>query len=69
MAHNFNIKAAIKAIVELQLNISLLFILCTNSKSIYKCFVKLRTTQEKKLIINIIYLRQSYKRRKIAEVK
>ena len=69
MAHGFDISTTIKAIVELQFNISLLLILCTNSKLIYKCLVKLGTTQEKRLIINIMCLRQLYKRRKIAEVK
>ena len=69
MAHSFNISTAIKAIIELQLNISLPLILCTNSKSIYECLVKLRTIQEKKLIINIICLRQLYERREIAKVK
>ena len=69
MAHSFNISATIKAIVKLQLNISLLLILCTDSKLIYKYLIKLKTIQEKKLIINIIYLRQLYKRREIAKVK
>ena len=69
MVYSFNIGAAIKATIELQLGIKLPLILCTDSKSIYDCLVKLGTTQEKRLIINIIYLRQSYKRREIAEVK
>jgi hypothetical protein len=69
MVYSFDISIAIKATVELQLNISLLFILCNDSKLIYKCFIKLRTTQEKRLIIDIICLRQLYKRRKIAKVK
>ena len=69
MAHSFNISAIIKAMVKLQLNISLPLILCTNSKLIYKCLIKLGTTQEKKFMINIIYLRQLYKRREIAKVK
>ncbi len=69
MAYSFNIGAIIKATVELQFNINLLLILYTNSKLIYKCLVKLGTTQEKRLIINVICLRQLYKRREIAEVK
>ena len=69
MAHSFNISTAIKAIVELQLNISLLLILCTDFKSIYKCLIKLGTTQEKRLIINVICLHQLYKRCEIAKVK
>ena len=50
-------------------NISLPLILCTNSKLIYKCLIKLGTTQEKRLIINIICLCQLYKKRKIAKIK
>jgi len=69
MAYSFNISTAIKATVKLQLNISLPLILYTNLKLIYKCLIKLGTTQEKRLIINIIYLRQLYKRREIAKVK
>ena len=69
MAYSFNINTTIKAIIKLQLNISLPLILYTNSKSIYECLIKLKTTQEKRLKINIICLHQSYKRRKIAKVK
>jgi hypothetical protein len=37
-------------------------IVYTDSYSLYKCLVKLSTTKEKRLIINIMALRQSYKR-------
>ena len=56
MAYSFNIGTIIKAIVELQLNISLLLILCTDFKLIYKCLIKLKTIQEKRLMIDIICL-------------
>ena len=69
MAHSFDIGAVIKATVKLQLNISLLLILCTDFKSIYKCLIKLGTIQEKRLMINIMYLHQLYKRCEIAKVK
>ena len=69
MAYSFNISTAIKTTVKLQLNINLLLILYTDSKLIYKCLIKLGTTQKKRLIINIIYLRQLYKKHKIAKVK
>ena len=69
MVYGFDISTVIKAIVKLQLNISLPLILCINFKLIYKCLIKLRTTQEKRLIINVICLRQLYKRYKIAKVK
>jgi hypothetical protein len=51
------------------LGIDLLLVLCTNSKLLYKCLVKLGITQEKRLIIDIMCLRQAYKRKEIAEVK
>ena len=69
MAYSFNIGAAIKATIKLQLNISLPLILCTDSMLIYKCLIKLGTTQEKRLMIDVMCLRQSYERREIAEVK
>ena len=43
-------------------------ILCTDSKSLFECLVKLGTTQEKRLMIDILSLLQSYKRREISEV-
>ena len=51
------------------LRIDLLLVLCTNSKLLYECLVKLGTTQEKRLIIDIICLRQAYERKEIVEVK
>jgi len=43
-------------------------IVCTDSYSLYKCLVKLGTTKEKRLIIDIMALRQSYKRRELFEI-
>jgi hypothetical protein len=51
------------------LGIDLPLVVCTNSKSLYKCLVKLSTTQEKQLMIDVMCLRQAYERREIAEVK
>jgi hypothetical protein len=44
-------------------------IVCTDSYSLYECLVKLGTTKEKRLMIDIMALRQSYERREIAEIR
>ena len=44
-------------------------IVCTDSYSLYECLVKLRTIKEKRLMINIMALRQSYERRELTEVQ
>ena len=69
MAHGFDIGAAIKSTIEAILRIQLPLILCTDSKSLYDCLVKLGTTSEKRLMVDIMCLRQSYERREITEVK
>jgi hypothetical protein len=62
------INSIIRMIIQ-QLDIPLsLIIMCTDSYSLYKCLIKLRTTKEKRLIINIIALRQLYKRRELTKV-
>jgi len=43
-------------------------IVCTNSYSLYKCLVKLGTIKEKRLIINIMVLWQSYKRQELFKI-
>ena len=69
VAHGFDVGAAIKGAIENIMKIkNLLLVLCTDSKSLYECLVKLGTTQEKRLMIDIMCLRQSYERREIAEV-
>jgi len=69
MAHGFDHGAVIKATIEKILQISLPLILCTDSKSLYDCLVKLGTTQEKRLMVDLMCLRQSYERRLITEIK
>jgi hypothetical protein len=44
-------------------------VVCTNLYLLYECLVKLGTTQEKRLMIDIIALQQLYERRKITEIR
>ena len=44
-------------------------IVCTDSHSLYECLVKLGTTKEKRLMIDIMALRQSYERRELFEIR
>ena len=70
MAHRFDITAIIKTTIERILQLEQLPItLCTDSKSLYDCLVKLGITQEKQLIVDLMCLWQSYERREIAEIK
>jgi hypothetical protein len=70
MVPGFDIGAAIKTTIEKILRLGQLPItLCTDSKSLYDCLVKLGTIQEKRLMVDLMCLRQSYERREIAEVK
>ena len=69
MVNGFDIGGAIKETIEKIMRIdNLPLILCTDSKSLFECLVKLGTTQEKHLMIDILSLRQSYERREISEV-
>ena len=44
-------------------------VVCTDSYSLYECLVKLGTTKEKRLMIDIMALRQSYERRELFEIR
>jgi hypothetical protein len=69
MVNGFDIGGAIKETIEKIMRINnLLLILCMDSKSLFECLVKLGTTQEKRLMIDILSLRQSYERREISKV-
>jgi hypothetical protein len=63
------INTTIKMITE-QLGFShTSIIVCTDSYSLYECLVKLGATKEKRLMIDIMALRQSYERREIMEIR
>lgn len=69
MAHGFDIAATVKSTLDKALNINIPLVLCTDSKSLYDCLVRLGTTQEKRLMVDVMCIRQAYERRQITEVK
>jgi hypothetical protein len=70
MTNEFDADSVIKSIIQRILNIfSLSMILLTDSRSLYDCLVKLDTTSEKRLMIDLMCLRQLYERRKITKIR
>jgi hypothetical protein len=69
MINDFDVEAVIKSIIERMLHISLSLISLTDSKSLFDCLIKLETTSEKRLMIDLMCLKQSYERREIAEIR
>jgi len=65
MVGRINMAIAIGIILKMitnQLELPVIpIIMCTNLYSFYKCLVKLSTTKEKRLIIDIMAFWQSYK--------
>ena len=69
MVYRFDMAHLIKTTLNLILNKDIPLVVYINSKSLYNCLVKLGTTQEKRLIIDVMCIREAYKRREIAQVK
>ena len=69
MTHGFDIEAVIKSTLAKILGAAIPLILYTDSKSWFKCLIKLDTTQEKQLIVDVMSLSQLYERQEITEVK
>ena len=44
-------------------------IVCTDSYSLYECLVKLGSTMEKRLMIDVMMMRQMYEQREIEEIR
>lgn len=57
MIYGFDVGAKIKSTTEEIFDIRLLpMIVCTDSKSLYDCLVKLGSTQEKRLMVDLMCL-------------
>lgn len=60
---------SVRIVVQINHILSLLMILLIDSRSLYDCLVKMGTTSEKRLMIDLMCLRQSYERREITEIR
>ncbi len=69
MVHDFDVDSVLKATLTKMLDVLISLILITDFKSLYDCLIRLDITVEKRLMIDVMTLRQSYKRREIIEVK
>lgn len=68
MTLGFDVGAVIKLTFQCILKREIPLVLCTDSHSLYECLVKLGSTSEKRLMIDIMCIRQSYERREIAQI-
>jgi hypothetical protein len=63
------IAATLKIITDQRNLPEIPIIFYTDSKSLYECIMKLGITKEKRLIINIIAIRQAYKKKELFEIR
>ena len=73
LTHGFDIASVVKATLMKILspwrsNDTVPLVMCIDSKSLYDCLVKLGTTREKRLMVDMMCLRQAYERREVAEI-
>jgi hypothetical protein len=69
MIHDFDVDFVLKVILTKMIDILISLILITDSKSIYDCLIRLKIIVEKRLMIDVMTLRQCYERREITEIK
>ena len=69
MNHEFDMKAMLKTTVKKMLQFDISLIICTDFRSLYECFVKLKIIYEKRLMIDVMNFRQSYEKREIIEIR
>jgi hypothetical protein len=66
---SFAISSTLTMIIKQLRFLIIPIIVCTDSYSLYECLVKLGTTKEKRLIIDIMAIRESYENRKLFEIR
>lgn len=73
MAHGVDIAIAIGGTINMIIERLSLprvpIVVCTDSFSLYECLVKLGTTKEKRLMIDIMALREAYEQGELKDVR
>ncbi|KAF1360357.1 hypothetical protein EJ07DRAFT_165511 [Lizonia empirigonia] len=73
MAHGVDIAVAIGGTIDMimeRLNLPKVpIVVCTDSRSLYDCLVKLGTTKEKRLMIDIMAMREAYERSELMDIR
>jgi hypothetical protein len=73
MAHGVDIAIAIGSTLNVIMDRLSLphvpILVCTDSLSLYECLVKLGTTKEKRLMIDIMALRETYERGELKDIR
>jgi len=65
----FSISNTINSIIKRLGHAELPLVVCTDSYSLFECVVKLGSTKEKRLMIDIMALRQMYEARELSEIR
>jgi hypothetical protein len=66
IVYKFDMAHLIKITLDLIFSKDILLVIYTDFKLLYDCFIKLGITYKKRLIIDVICMREAYKRREIA---
>jgi hypothetical protein len=66
---SFAISSTLTIIIKQLGLLTIPIIVCTDSYSLYECLVKLGTTKEKRLMIDIMAIRESYENREVFEIR
>ena len=69
LIHEFDFEAILKTTIKKILRFNISLIVCIDFRFLYQRLMKLKTIEKKRLMIDVINLRQSYERREITEIK
>ena len=69
LIYEFDFETILKTTIKKILRFNILLIVYIDFRFLYQCLMKLKRIEKKRLMIDVINLRQSYERREITEIK